>query len=203
MNARPRCLLVVIGAITLAGSAANAQHASQVVRFSVMGATQGSISSGPGAEAGGGSSSSSASTGFSTSPASAPSRSSASTPQLAQSQLPPKTRVDSTGKTTFVQQEVSVPVWQASIAVSNSEDNMKVAVSLDSPMPEGVDLTLEMGASHGAETSGMVVLGTGGTDAMTSMPKGSSPSIPVGFGIAGASSNAGPRKVNFTLIAGA
>lgn len=102
---------------------------------------------------------------------------------------------------------VVTPVWSATLTVRNTDENKKVAVSLESPMPEGVGLTLEMKAGSGSQSAGVVGLQTEGVDAVSAIPSGASTALPLSFAIA-ESAYAAPsppvsRKVNFTLITGA
>jgi len=199
-------LVAALIALCAAPSTGHAQRASQNVRFSITSATQASISSG-----GSGSSFGAAPMGSYSAPSGqatlTTSSKSSKAPPLAQGPVVQQAARDSTAMTSAagsVPAAVSVPIWQAQFTVANSEANKKVTVSLDAPMPDGADLTLELGASGTSVTAGMVVLGTAGTDAMTSMPTGSAAVIPLGFGVAApAGSNAGARVVSFTLITGA
>lgn len=203
-------IAAALAAFSIAPATAKAQRATQIVRFSVTGSTEASISSassgsslGGGGGGGGWQQASSYSPPTSGAFSSKTSADASPAPKLAQGRVVQRTGRDSTGRASSAS-VTSVPVWQAEFTITNSEPNKKVAVSLDSPMPEGADLTLELGASHGAVTAGMVVLGTTGSDALTSMPAGKAAVIPLGIGIAAApGTSAGSKRVNFTLVTGA
>lgn len=195
-----------------APSVVAAQRANQVVRFTVIGATQASFSSGTGTTTdlagstqSGAGAPSAGPDGFRTATATSISARAAARP--APVFVPSSYTFPSANGRTSSQAVMSVPIWQASMAVTNSGANEKVTVSLDKVMPTGMALTLELAAPHGGETAGMVALDTGGTDALSSMPSGNATSIQLGFGIAAAEGaeekDAGPRQVSFTLISGA
>lgn len=178
----------------------HAQRATQVVRYSITGVSQGQISNGTGSSSSTGSAaaSSSGSTGFGSVtavPAAATTAPTSSAPK------PPQTvtRAASSVPTT------TTSVWQASYQISNNEENKKLAISIDVPMPDGMALTADIGAPQGADATGPVDLETGAHDVVTAIGTGASGVLPIEFSVTspqGSSENAGSRKVTFTFISG-
>lgn len=178
----------------------NAQRATQVVRYSITGVSQGQISNGP-EKTGTPAESGTTSGGFGSAPDAA-NAAAVPTPtaaggvrQSSQTEARPASGVPMT----------TTPVWQASYQISNNEENKKLSVSIDSPMPKGTELTAEIGAPQGADATGPVGLETGAKDVVTAIGIGESGALPIQFSMsapAGSAENAGNRKVTFTFISG-
>lgn len=192
---------LLIGVIlSLVPFSLRAQQAMQVVRYSVTGVSQGKIDGGSGGSAG--------STTFGT-----------SSSGFGSASIPTKTTTPSTPVTTNGAPKVgqpsagvasagpitTTPVWQASYQISNNEENKKLAISIDSPMPEGMQLTADIGAPPGADAAGMVNLKTAANDVVTAIGTGVSGAVPIAFSLRtpeGSTEDAGDRKVTFTFISG-
>lgn len=197
-NSRSLLMGVIISLVPFVSL--RAQRATQVVRYSIKGVSQGKIDGGSGGSAGS-TRSATSSSGFG--PATAPKN--ATTPSARVNTggtakvSRTAARVASAGPTT------TTPVWQASYQISNNEENKKLAISIDSPMPEGMQLTADIGAPAGARAAGRVNLKTAANDAVTAIGTGESGVVPISFSLRtpeGSAEDAGARMVTFTFISG-
>lgn len=195
-----RCLLVSAIVSLVPFASLSAQRATQVVRYSVTGVSQGKFggttAGKPGPTTPGG-----VTGGFgSVTPPPDKDVSTASTANAA-------TRVTATA----ARQEPGVrkttsSLWQASYEISNNEANKKLSISIDAPMPDGMELTADIGAPSGAEATGPVDMATSSLDVVTGIGAGATGALPIEFSLTateGKSREAGSRKVSFTFISGA
>lgn len=197
-NSRSLLMGVIISLVPFVSL--RAQRATQVVRYSIIGVTQGKIGGGSDGSAGNTTpGTSSSGFGSTTAPKNATPPSTQvttnGTPKVSQASA----RVASAGPTT------TTPVWQASYQISNNEENKKLAISIDSPMPEGMQLTADIGAPTGAKAAGKVNLETAANDVVTAIGTGESGVVPIAFSLRtpeGSAEDAGARKVTFTFISG-
>ncbi len=180
-----------------------AQRATQVVRYSITGVTQGKIDNEPRepGRSGRAAASGTSNSGFGSAaiPTKQTSPSTAVTTSGAPAVGQTSPRVASAAPTTTTR------VWQASYQVSNNEENKKLAISIDSPMPEGMQLTADIGAPTGATAAGRVNLETAANDVVTAIGTGESGVVPMAFSLRtpeGSAEDAGARKVTFTFISG-
>lgn len=220
-SSRGQRLAMVIAALALeltVTGVASAQRATQVVRFKIVSATSGTITNGT-TTSGAGDRTSATSGGSAgqfgsgvanpVSPAipATTATTGSVTAASTETRAAELAKVVSAAGLPKLTPVVFTPVWSATLTVRNTEENKKVAVSLDSPMPEGVGLTLDMKAGSGSQSAGVVGLQTEGVDAVSAIRSGESTALPLSFGFA-ESADAAPstpvsRKVNFTLITGA
>lgn len=179
--------------------AVRAQRATQVVRYSITGVSQGKISNSTGAGGTAGKTGSGLTTGgFGSASASTSSSSRALAGTMQKPAIPASRRAATVPVTT-------TPVWEATYQVSNNEANKKLAISIDSPMPDGMELTADIGAPQGADASGPVDLETGAKDVVTAIGTGESAALPIQFSLTanqGSTEDAGTRTVTFTFISG-
>lgn len=169
--------------------AALAQRATQIVRYSVTGVSQGQVTSGNG---GVGTTQAAPAAGFSTTPETAPGTNGLNVSALANASSV------RTGQTV-------VPVWQASYGITNNESNKKLSVSIDAPMPDGMELNANISAPPGADARGPVDIGTASRDVVTGIGTGNTGSLAADFSVASTATAPSQvnRKVTFTLISGA
>jgi hypothetical protein len=196
------CFLLTSVIISLLPVASlEAQRATQVVRYSITGVSQAQITSGPPGSAG---TTTSSGGGFGSSSTAAPSSQTSSGSQTSSTVKPPAAMVPAARPPSTVP-TTTTAVWQASYQISNNEDNKKLSISIDSPMPDGMELTANIGAPKEADASGPVDLETAAQDVVTGLGKGESGAMPIELSLTtpeGSTENAGNRKVTFTFISG-
>jgi hypothetical protein len=172
----------IVGAsllIILSAARAEAQRATQVVRFHVIGITEAAIHS------------------------NAPNIPVVSAPGLSATSTTRVQSADQGGVPVATE-----PVWSATFSLASTEDAKKIVVALDRPMTDGSVLSVSFGAPAGGASAGSVGLSSStGKDAVTSIAAGNATSLPLEFGLSSPADSErkdqGSRTVSFTLITGA
>ena len=94
----------------------------------------------------------------------------------------------------------------ANWAVTTNQSNSKVTAQLDSDMPTGLTLTVNLGAPTGASSAGAVTLSSSSVDVVTAITKKAEGALSVGYSLT-ATAAAGvvsstSRTVTFTITGG-
>ena len=94
----------------------------------------------------------------------------------------------------------------ATWAVTTNQSNAKITASLDSDMPAGLSLTVDLGAPGGASSAGATALSSASVDLVTGISKKAEAALPVGYSLS-ATTAAGvvsstSRTVTFTITGG-
>jgi hypothetical protein len=94
----------------------------------------------------------------------------------------------------------------ATWAVTTNQSNAKITASLDSDMPTGLTLTVDLGAPSGASSVGATALSSASVDLVTGISKKAEGSLSVGYGLS-ATTDAGvvsstSRTVTYTITGG-
>lgn len=94
----------------------------------------------------------------------------------------------------------------ATWAVTTNQSNAKIIASLDSDMPTGLTLTVNLGAPTGASSTGATSLSSASVDLVTGITKKAEGALPVGYSLS-ATTDAGvvsstSRTVTFTITGG-
>jgi hypothetical protein len=101
----------------------------------------------------------------------------------------------------------SVAVASASYAVTTNEDNRRITVAIDEPMPEGVTLTMRMDAPSGAQTQDALTLSTVPQVAVTGISRLNAKDLGISFSLKTGSNVRVPatttRTVRITLVSAA
>ena len=94
-----------------------------------------------------------------------------------------------------------------SYAITTNETGKKITAQIDSDMPTGVTLTVNLAAPGGGTSAGAVVLSTTPVDAVTGISTVSQSGLSVGYGlsatVAAGVVPAGSRTVTYTITVGA
>jgi hypothetical protein len=100
----------------------------------------------------------------------------------------------------------TVAVASASYAVTTNEDNRRIIVALDQPMPEGVTLTMEMDAPAGAVANAPVVLSTSAQTAVKRISRLAASNLNIHYSLTTSDRAVVPdttvRTVKVTLVSG-
>lgn len=94
---------------------------------------------------------------------------------------------------------------KGSYAVSTNEENTKLIVSLDRPLPSGYSVTATATAPVGAESAGPISLGASASDLVRNIPPGTTPQLSFAVTVskpAGQVTASGMRRVVFTFTSG-
>ena len=94
----------------------------------------------------------------------------------------------------------------ATWAVTTNQSNAKITASLDSDMPAGLSLTVDLTAPTGASSAGATALSSASVDLVTGISKKAEAALPVGYSLS-ATTAAGvvsstSRTVTFTITGG-
>lgn len=104
------------------------------------------------------------------------------------------------------QMPASVTASGSTWSVTTNQSGTKVTAALESDMPAGLTLSVQLGAPAGATSTGLKALGTTPVDVVTDVSKITATGLPVSYQLEAIPKagvvTAGARVVVFTIVAG-
>jgi hypothetical protein len=126
--------------------------------------------------------------------------------QLIRMEIRPISRLAVIGTTTIAipatkgRAQPSVTEATASYAITTNEDNRRITVAIDQPMPEGVTLKMRMDAPAGAQAEDEVVLTTDAQTAVTVISRLNQKDLGIGYSLVTASQAVVPASTTRTEL---